>query len=616
MEKSKSLRALKISCDLSNDKNPLDELFNVLNPTFKIGKPRYVERDLPDSFFNPKPRTFNPKREEAIRKEQIRHFQSLRRTRNPSSDKDKTKIEKTTDKTCHKRSSSAPSLSKEKRVLNISSGGTLKRKMPQARKAHFDSTTNNKTPPMEEKRTHGLSFKRANFSLDRIPLPKEWEQIDMEIDGNLERIYQNCRTGYKTRTDPRISIKTHLEDLHVSLTAEMISRINNPTAFNQNGDGQAPDLDLPNGTRWHQTEKGEVFFINDMARTTSWIHPRVEHQLIKEKLPPLNSRPKSPVPMEQKVVKTVVKNSVKKNNQVVVEKISHIKQHSIDSGVGSQMGSSHGIIPNGSSNTLRTRPVSLSNSQKIQHVRSISENALLTSPQFSIYEKDFTGIREDSLSPESAYSDVQSPLSIQSCVTSPGTSVSPMDTTMSPNEICGDKIFDRSDDIGTESDLNCTDQSFQSLSMRNDFSFDSTRQSHHSTPNLKVNSTNQNQRNSKPKFSVSSSNIFAAANLHPMGQPSQPMSNKMELTEINIEPRTLHSEINHGLTVHDAPSTNQNDPLSTNEMNGNYNQANENIEMDLNEVDNIFEHLTSSDFEMHNDTFIMSLLNDADLLRD
>ena len=105
------------------------------------------------------------------------------------------------------------------------------------------------------------------------------------------------------------------------------------------------------------------------------------------KLPPLNSRPKSPVPIEQKVVKTVVKNSVKKNNQVVVEKISHIKQHSIDSGVGSQMGSSHGIIPNGSSNTLRTRPVSLSNSQKIQHVRSISENALLTSPQFSIYEK-------------------------------------------------------------------------------------------------------------------------------------------------------------------------------------------------------------------------------------
>lgn len=92
--KNMIMKPMNFSCDLSNDKNPLDELFNVLNPTFKIGKPRYVERDLPDSFFNPKPRTFNPKREEAIRKEQIRHFQSLRRTRNPSSDKDKTKIEK------------------------------------------------------------------------------------------------------------------------------------------------------------------------------------------------------------------------------------------------------------------------------------------------------------------------------------------------------------------------------------------------------------------------------------------------------------------------------------------------------------------------------------------
>ena len=105
--------------------------------------------------------------------------------------------------------------------------------------------------------------------------------------------------------------------------------------------------------------------------------------------------------------------------------------------------------------------------------------SLTTNYRYRIYRyhfQDFTGIREDSLSPESAYSDVQSPLSIQSCVTSPGTSVSPMDTTMSPNEICGDKTFDRSDDIGTESDLNCTDQSFQSLSMRNEFSFDSTRQ--------------------------------------------------------------------------------------------------------------------------------------------
>ena len=45
-----------------------------------------------------------------------------------------------------------------------------------------------------------------------------------------------------------------------------------------------PDLDLPTGCRWHQTEKGEVFFINDLARTTSWTHPRVEQQLVQEKV--------------------------------------------------------------------------------------------------------------------------------------------------------------------------------------------------------------------------------------------------------------------------------------------------------------------------------------------
>ena len=60
---------------------------------------------------------------------------------------------------------------------------------------------------------------------------KEWEEIELEIDGNCEKIYQNRNSNIKTRTDPRISIKTHLEELHVNYTAEMISRINNPTAY-------------------------------------------------------------------------------------------------------------------------------------------------------------------------------------------------------------------------------------------------------------------------------------------------------------------------------------------------------------------------------------------------
>ena len=62
---------------------------------------------------------------------------------------------------------------------------------------------------------------------------QEWEQIEIEIDGEIDVIYQHRTSNIKTRTDPRISIKTHLEELHVTLTAEMISRINNPTAFTQ-----------------------------------------------------------------------------------------------------------------------------------------------------------------------------------------------------------------------------------------------------------------------------------------------------------------------------------------------------------------------------------------------
>ena len=62
---------------------------------------------------------------------------------------------------------------------------------------------------------------------------QEWEQIEIEIDGEIDVIYQHRTSNIKTRTDPRISIKTHLEELHVTLTAEMISRINNPTAYTQ-----------------------------------------------------------------------------------------------------------------------------------------------------------------------------------------------------------------------------------------------------------------------------------------------------------------------------------------------------------------------------------------------
>ena len=77
------------SCDIRDDQNPLEELFNVLKPSFKRQSRDLKDRDLPRSFFNPsRPRTINPKREEAIRRARSTHFQSLRRIRNSSTDKD------------------------------------------------------------------------------------------------------------------------------------------------------------------------------------------------------------------------------------------------------------------------------------------------------------------------------------------------------------------------------------------------------------------------------------------------------------------------------------------------------------------------------------------------
>jgi len=106
-------------------------------------------------------------------------------------------------------------------------------------------------------------------------------------------------------------------------------------------------------------------------------HPRVEQQLVQEKLPPLNSK----------------RQTEPKHHVEHRPKATHSKQVSIDSGVGSQSGSCH---------LYRQR----STSNRVKH-RSISDNALL-SPQFSIHEKDFT-----SMSPQSPYSELSSPNSVQ-----------------------------------------------------------------------------------------------------------------------------------------------------------------------------------------------------------
>jgi len=240
MEKSKSIKALKMSCNI-DDRNPLDDLFEVLkNPVVRNSTRRYTERDLPKSFFNP--RSLNPKREEQIKQARHSHFQSLRRIRKTSENEKSLTLGRITETSnIHKRSISAPSTSKE--TLSIGGGKLVsnRRKMFQARQAHFNLVKTQR--PSNGEGAHsgviaagtlssGLSFKTQDIPLERIPLPRMWELVTNMIDGKEEVYFRNAETSQNTRHDPRIPIKMHFEELHCQLTAEMISRINNPSAFN------------------------------------------------------------------------------------------------------------------------------------------------------------------------------------------------------------------------------------------------------------------------------------------------------------------------------------------------------------------------------------------------
>ena len=103
-------------------------------------------------------------------------------------------------------------------------------------RAHFKQVQTNNNSNQHSKPSlrpfAGLSFKTENISVDRIPLPKGWEMISNTIDGKEEIFFRNFENDQNTRQDPRIPIKVHLEELHCQLTTEMISRLNNPSAYN------------------------------------------------------------------------------------------------------------------------------------------------------------------------------------------------------------------------------------------------------------------------------------------------------------------------------------------------------------------------------------------------
>jgi len=102
----------------------------------------------------------------------------------------------------------------------------------EAQKLIQNSNGQKKVLEHEPRQFSGLSFKTQDIPVERIPMPKNWEMVKTEIDGKEETYFTNNETGQNTRQDPRVPIKTHLEEQHCQLTTEMISRINNPSAFN------------------------------------------------------------------------------------------------------------------------------------------------------------------------------------------------------------------------------------------------------------------------------------------------------------------------------------------------------------------------------------------------
>lgn len=300
------------------DTNPFDELFKVLDsststPSSTLRK-FSSRRELPESFHRQK--TFNPKRDERIRQAQRGHFKSLR-NRHDS----------------HVRSKSEPI-----KVVTGPQNAGIKSRIPEARASLKKIVSDSSNQSFARR----LSFKTQDIPLERIPLPKHWLKKVLVIDDVVEIYFHNTQSNLNTRNDPRMPIKEHLEELHVTLTAQMISLINNSCALG--GDSANEQADLPHGCRWQITEKGEVFFANDLARKTSWLHPRVESQLLHQKLPPLVQT--SPAFSTDKIAETTnrqvskslpvvssVQTTVNSNETRQIP--AHLKQFSMDSGVGS-----------------------------------------------------------------------------------------------------------------------------------------------------------------------------------------------------------------------------------------------------------------------------------------
>ncbi|XP_033121149.1 transcriptional coactivator YAP1-like isoform X2 [Anneissia japonica] len=120
----------------------------------------------------------------------------------------------------------------------------------------------------QDQHTH-LREQSIDVTTDDMPLPQGWE---MAKTPQGQRYFLNHNTHTTTWEDPRKKMLT--SQLKASQHEHMILQQNGNSILPQNG--PMPELgSLPEGWEQACSNDGEIYFINHLTRTTSWLDPRV-----------------------------------------------------------------------------------------------------------------------------------------------------------------------------------------------------------------------------------------------------------------------------------------------------------------------------------------------------
>jgi len=113
--------------------------------------------------------------------------------------------------------------------------------------------------------------RQLSYDIEKIKLPDGWE---MAVDkGSGRRYFINHNTKTTSWDDPRIPLLREHENMRIQLQQKRLALA-----------GQQPIANLgplPEGWEQKSTPEGDVYFINHIDKTTTWLDPRVPAHLQK-----------------------------------------------------------------------------------------------------------------------------------------------------------------------------------------------------------------------------------------------------------------------------------------------------------------------------------------------